>query len=58
MKYLLRNKNYGTYLKCKNKTKRYLLYKEEATRFTKKKAEDMKNKFKHPENWDLIETKN
>ncbi len=57
MKYILKNINYGTYLKYKAGTKRYPIYKDEATRFTKKEVEEMRNKFKHPENWEVKEVR-
>lgn len=57
MKYVLRNKNYGTYLKYLKdiRYKHYILNKYEATVYTLSEANKMLKRFKHPENWELIE---
>lgn len=56
MKCVLRNKNYGTYLKYLKKIrfKHYVLDINEATIYTKTEARQMLETFKHPENWEII----
>ena len=58
MKCVLKNKNYNTYLKYykKIKFKHYVTDIQDATIFNKTEAKQMLLKFKHPENWDIIET--
>lgn len=57
MKYILKNKNQRTYLKLINKWKHYTISKEEATKFNITAAKAMMKKFKHNENWEMIEVK-
>lgn len=58
--YLIRHKKIGdyekkdVYLRIFDSYKHYTMYKEEATRFSYQKAYVMKNKFNHPENWEVI----
>jgi len=56
MKYILRNKNTKCYLKYLKRIrfKHYTLDKEEATVFNTTEVKKMLNKFKHPENWEVI----
>ena len=56
MKYILRNKNYGTYLNYLKRIrfKHYVASKEEATIFNTTEAKRMLSKFKHPENWEIV----
>lgn len=60
MIYILKNKNTGVLLKYFKKIdfKHYVFTFEEATHFrTLKAAKQMKNKYKHPENWEIIKIK-
>jgi hypothetical protein len=56
MGYILKNKNYGTYLKYIKsiRYKHYVLDRAEATIYDLTQAKAMKNRFKHPENWEII----
>lgn len=58
MKCVLKNKNYNTYLKYykKIKFKHYVVDINDATIFNKTEAKEMLKKFRHPENWEIIET--
>lgn len=53
MEYILLNKNTGVYVKYYTKINfnHFVVDVSEATRFTYKKAEQHRRKFKHPENW-------
>lgn len=53
--YVLKHKNNGVYLKYFYQLglKHYVPYIDEATRFDYAKAYNMKNKFKHRENWTI-----
>ncbi len=53
--YILKHKIFHTYLCKKYGRKRYLLDINCAERFNKKKAEERKLKFKHPENWQIVQ---
>ena len=57
MKCVLHHKNFKTYLKYfkKLRLKHYVLDINEATVFTKTEAKRMLEKFKHPENWEIIQ---
>lgn len=57
MKYILKNKNYKTFLRYFNGSKHFTVYKDQATRFNKKEVEKELSKLKHPENWTVIEVK-
>lgn len=56
MKYILRNKNTEMFLKLYKDIdfKHYVLDIEDATRFTYRQAYNLKKKYKHPENWEII----
>ena len=56
MKWILKNKNYGTYLKYLKRIrfKHYVVNIEEATIFNTTEAKRMLTKFKHPENWEKV----
>lgn len=55
--YVLKHKNFHTYLCKRYGNKRYLLDIKYAEKFSKKKAEERIKKFLHPENWEIIEIK-
>ena len=57
MKYVLKNKNTKMYLKYLKaiRFKHYVINKEEATVLNTTEVKAMLNKFKHPENWEIIQ---
>ena len=57
--YILKHKNNRVYLKYfKNiQFKHYVSDYQEATNFTKSEAKRILGKYKHPENWEIIENK-
>lgn len=57
MKCVLKNKNHNTYLEYfkKLRFKHYVVDIKEATVFNKTEARKMLERFKHPENWEIIE---
>ena len=57
MKCVLKNINHNTYLKYfkKIRLKHYVLNIDDATVFNKTEAKAMLGRFKHPENWEIIE---
>lgn len=57
MKYVLRNKNTKMYLKYLKtiRFKHYVMDKAEATTLNKTEVKAMLKKFKHPENWEIIQ---
>lgn len=56
MKYLIRNKKYGTYLRYIKRIKfhHYVVDCSKATPFTKSEAMKRINSYKTPDNWELI----
>ena len=56
MKWILKNKNHNTYLKYykRIKLKHYVADINDASIFTKTEAKRMLEKFKHPENWEIV----
>lgn len=56
MKWILKNKNHNTYLKYykRIKLKHYVVDINDATIFNTTEVKQMLNRFKHPENWEMV----
>lgn len=58
MKYILKHKEYGTYY-CFDKKDKYVRYSVECKNAyvfkTAKSAGRIRNKFKHPDRWEIVE---
>jgi len=59
LKYVLKNKTYGTYFKTKlyKGTFHYVVDFMEATRLTKQQASKLLNELKHKENYEILKVK-